>query len=105
MDIQIPTTLLDGVVLATLSREEMYGYSLTKAVQERLDISESTLYPVLRRLKKNGSLETYDVPFDGRMRRYYRITDFGKEELSHLLDDWEVFKRIIDSILKGEDNG
>ncbi len=56
MHIQIPTVLLDGTVLAALSKEDMYGYALTKIVQESLSVSESTLYPVLRRLKKKGIL-------------------------------------------------
>ncbi len=56
MHIQIPTVLLDGTVLAALSKEDMYGYALTKIVQESLSVSESTLYPVLRRLKKKDIL-------------------------------------------------
>ena len=62
MEIQIPSLLLDGTVLALLNQEDLYGYIITKNVQERLPISESTMYPVLRRLKKNELLETYDVP-------------------------------------------
>ncbi|MDR2832200.1 MAG: PadR family transcriptional regulator [Streptococcaceae bacterium] len=100
MDIQIPTALLDGTVLAILNREEMYGYVLTKTVQGNLPISESTMYPVLRRLKKNGALETYDVPYEGRMRRYYRITQTGKDELTKIWSDWVVFRDVINRLME-----
>ena len=67
--------LLDAVVLAVVSREEegTYGYKITQDVREVLEVSESTLYPVLRRLKKDGCLEVYDKQYGGRNRRYYAI--------------------------------
>ncbi|GAB2025057.1 PadR family transcriptional regulator [Lactovum odontotermitis] len=101
MEIQIPTALLDGVVLMLVSREDMYGYALTQTVQRNFPISESTLYPVLRRLKKDGDLETHDEPFEGRMRRYYRITEVGKLQLQKISADWEIFKSVIDECLGG----
>ena len=66
--------LLDAVVLAVVSREEegTYGYKITQDVREVLEVSESTLYPVLRRLKKDGCLEVYDKQYGGRNRRYKR---------------------------------
>ncbi len=102
MEIQIPTLLLDGTVLVLLSREEMYGYLLTKTVQESLPVSESTMYPVLRRLKKEGALETYDVPFEGRMRRYYKITLIGEKELQRIKDNWQEFRETMNKIMEGE---
>ena len=71
--------LLDAIVLAAVSREEegTYGYKITQDVREALDVSESTLYPVLRRLQKDECLEAYDREFAGRNRRYYRITPRG----------------------------
>ena len=71
----INTGLLDACVLAILSRGDEYGYRLTQEVKQVMDISESTLYPVLRRLMKSGWLTTYDQPIQGRNRRYYRITE------------------------------
>jgi len=67
--------LLDAIVLAVVSRdtEGTYGYKITQDVREAIDISESTLYPVLRRLQKDQCLEVYDLAFDGRNRRYYKI--------------------------------
>ena len=67
--------LLDAVVLAAVSRENQgtYGYKITQDVRRAIEISESTLYPVLRRLQKEECLETYDMAIDGRNRRYYKI--------------------------------
>ena len=104
MHIQIPTVLLDGTVLAALSKEDMYGYALTKIVQESLSVSESTLYPVLRRLKKEGYLETYDEPFEGRNRRYYSLTPRGSRHLEEIIDEWIVFRDSLDRLLEENTN-
>ncbi|EME5452171.1 PadR family transcriptional regulator [Enterococcus faecium] len=104
MHIQIPTVLLDGTVLAALSKEDMYGYALTKIVQESLSVSESTLYPVLRRLKKEGYLETYDEPFEGRNRRYYSLTSMGSRHLEEIIDEWIVFRDSLDRLLEESTN-
>ena len=71
--------LLDAIVLAVVSRkmEGTYGYKITQDVRGAIEVSESTLYPVLRRLQKEDCLETYDLAIDGRNRRYYRITEKG----------------------------
>ena len=70
------TSLLDAVVLAIVSKEAegTYGYKITQDVRSVLDVSESALYPVLRRLQTGELLETYDKEFNGRNRRYYKIT-------------------------------
>ena len=104
MHIQIPTVLLDGTVLAALSKEDMYGYALTKIVQESLSVSESTLYPVLRRLKIEGYLETYDEPFEGRNRRYYSLTPMGSRHLEEIIDEWIVFRDSLDRLLEESTN-
>ena len=104
MHIQIPTVLLDGTVLAALSKEDMYGYALTKIVQESLSVSESTLYPVLRRLKKEGYLETYDEPFEVRNRRYYSLTPIGSRHLEEIIDEWIVFRDSLDRLLEENTN-
>ena len=74
--------LLDGCVLAVLSHGDAYVYILTQQVKSQLDISESTLYPVLRRLQRDGMLKVYDRPYQGRNRRYYAITPVGRTQLS-----------------------
>ncbi|MEG1009806.1 MAG: PadR family transcriptional regulator, partial [Clostridia bacterium] len=80
MSFQLGSAILDACVLAILDKEDTYGYILTQQVKEVVDISESTLYPVLRRLQKNNYLITYDKAFQGRNRRYYQITNLGKNQ-------------------------
>ena len=101
MIFQLGSTLLDACVLAQLSREDAYGYVLTQNVKEIVNISESTLYPVLRRLQKDNCLRTYDQPFQGRNRRYYAITDEGMKLLQYYLTEWDAYKNKLDNILLG----
>ena len=101
MSFQVGAALLDACVLAILLREDAYGYVLTQNVKEILNVSESTLYPVLRRLQKENYLTTYDVPYDGRNRRYYQITDTGKKKLSEYQCQWGEYKEKVDKILSG----
>jgi len=102
MIFSINTGLLDACVLAILSRGDEYGYRLTQEVKQVMAISESTLYPVLRRLLKNGWLSTYDQPFQGRNRRYYRITGEGLTQHSLYLNEWKEYKSRIEGIFGGE---
>ena len=74
MTYQLTAPLLDACVLGIVRSEDSYGYTLTQKVRQVVDISESTLYPVLRRLQKANCLRTYDAPYQGRNRRYYAIT-------------------------------
>ena len=104
MAIQIPTRLLDGAVLAFLKQNDLYGYALTQNVQKVFEISESTIYPVLRRLKKNNYLTTYDEPYQGRNRRYYHITDNGIELLQTIQDEWQGFSTNVDQVLGGQND-
>ena len=99
MTYQLTAPLLDACVLGIVNSEDSYGYTLTQKMRQVVDISESTLYPVLRRLQKSGHLRTYDEPFGGRNRRYYAITEEGKELLAHYADEWEIYKTKIDELL------
>lgn len=101
MIFSISGSLLDFLVLAVLNHEDTYGYVLTQRVKTVIEISDSTLYPVLRRLMKDGLLITYDQPFQGRNRRYYSITESGKRQLKLFTEEWEQHKSQIDFILKG----
>lgn len=93
--------LLDAVVLAVVSREIQgtYGYKITQDVRQAIDISESTLYPVLRRLQKESCLEVYDLAIDGRNRRYYKITENGRAQLKLYKGEWCVYSKKISEIL------
>ena len=95
MSYPISSSLLDGIVLAVVERESTYD------VQKVLDISESTLYPVLRRLMKDGCLTTYDQAYAGRNRRYYQITEHGRAALRQHRIDWQNYRSGIDMIFFG----
>ncbi|MDD5930319.1 MAG: PadR family transcriptional regulator [Spirochaetales bacterium] len=93
--------LLDAIVLSVASKEGTYGYKITQEVREVMDVSESTLYPVLRRLQKDNYLETYDMEFQGRNRRYYKITANGMILLNKYRSEWNIFSKGINKILMG----
>ena len=95
--------LLDAIVLAVVSMEQdgTYGYKSTQDVRKVIEISESTLYPVLRRLLKDGCLEVYDMEFAGRNRRYYKITDAGTAQLNLYKSEWRIYSSKINHIFKG----
>lgn len=99
MDGQMKRGLLEACVLTLLSRGESYGYQLIRDLGPVMAISESTLYPVLRRLQKNGSLTTYDRPYQGRNRRYYRITVSGRALLEQYRKEWLNYKQQVDFFL------
>ena len=99
------SALLDAVVLAVVSLEGTYGYKITQDVRKIMDVSESTLYPVLRRLQKDGYLETYDMEFQGRNRRYYKITSNGMILLDKYRSEWVLFRNGVDEILMGRKAG
>jgi len=101
MAIQAAGVLLDGCVLALLAREDAYGYSLTQQVKSTLGVSESTLYPVMRRLQTDECLTVYDEPHNGRNRRYYRITARGRERRMECQAEWADFKKRVDAVLRG----
>ena len=86
------SALLDAIVLAVVSREQ--------DVRRVIDISESTLYPVLRRLQKEECLEVYDLAIDGRNRRYYKITEPGRAQLSLYRGEWSVYSQKISQIFE-----
>lgn len=96
------SALLDAVVLSIVSKEGTYGYKITQDVRTIMDVSESTLYPVLRRLQKDGYLETYDMEFQGRNRRYYKITNDGVILLDKYRSEWISYKKSVDQILLGQ---
>lgn len=97
--------LLDAVVLAAVSREEdgTYGYKITQDVRKAIEVSESTLYPVLRRLQKDSCLEAYDVECGGRNRRYYKITEAGEAQLNLYKQEWKIYSSKISAMFSGEE--
>lgn len=103
MIFQLGSSLLDACVLSILRKDDVYGYKLTQEVKRIMNVSESTLYPVLRRLTKEGYLETYDQQHEGRNRRYYALTSKGKEQYLLYLDAWKDFYERVNKIMEGGD--
>ena len=95
--------LLDAIVLAVVSKEPegTYGYKITQEVRQVIELSESTLYPVLRRLQKDSCLEVYDRECAGRNRRYYKLTQAGMERLRMYVYEWRQYSGKIAGILEG----
>lgn len=95
--------LLDAIVLAVVSKEKQgtYGYKITQDVRKVLEVSESTLYPVLRRLQKDECLEVYDLAYAGRNRRYYKITGKGQVQLELYKTEWKVYSSKITGLFEG----
>ncbi|MGI6070507.1 MAG: PadR family transcriptional regulator [Blautia sp.] len=95
--------LLDAIVLAVVSKEKQgtYGYKITQDVRQVLEVSESTLYPVLRRLQKDDCLEVYDMNYGGRNRRYYKITDRGAAQLNLYKAEWKSYSSKISQMFEG----
>lgn len=96
------SALLDAIVLAAVSRERngTYGYKITQDVKEAISISESTLYPVLRRLQKDRCLEAYDLECGGRNRRYYRVTEEGRVQLTLYCKEWKNYSEKVNRIFE-----
>lgn len=95
--------LLDAIVLAVVSKENegTYGYKITQEVRQVIEISESTLYPVLRRLQKDGCLAVYDMECGGRNRRYYKVTQEGEIQLNLYRTEWKAYSAKISGMFAG----
>ena len=103
MGFPISAGLLDSMVLSVVDREDTYGYEITQFIRSAVDVSESTLYPVLKRLQKNELLETYDKEYMGRNRRYYKITEPGQDKLVEYRREWEDYSMKISALFSGEE--
>lgn len=93
--------LLEALVLAVIDEEDAYGYVIAQRLKNLASQKESALYPVLKRLQLSGFLTTYDQPYQGRNRRYYRLTEEGKKQLNFYRNEWQEFKAMTDDILIG----
>ncbi|XFA99545.1 PadR family transcriptional regulator [Candidatus Izemoplasma sp. B36] len=100
MDSQQKKGLLELMVLASLKYEDSYGYDIKQNINDVMEISESTLYPILRRLEKQGLLETYQTIYNSRVRKYYKITNEGISKLKQSENDFRQVKTIYDYILR-----
>ena len=97
--------LLDVCVLFILKKGDAYGYKLTQEIDGLLKVSESALYPVLRRLESQEYLQTYTEEFSGRLRKYYRITARGIERLKEYRIELQDLRDVVEIITGGENDG
>ncbi len=98
METQLKRGSLDVCVLTALLRQDSYGYQIIKDLKDVIEISESTLYPILRRLEKNGYLTTYNVEHSGRLRKMYRISKLGTERIMEYLEDFKELIKVYEYI-------
>ena len=92
--------LLDVCVLAAIQSEDSYGYQIIKDIKPYVDVSESTLYPILRRLEEGRLLTVRSMEHNGRLRKYYHITDAGKARIEDFKEDWREMESIYRFITK-----
>ncbi len=102
MDVQLKRGLLDICVLAAIKDEESYGYQIVKDMKPYVDISESTLYPILRRLEPAELLTVRSAEHNGRLRKYYRITDAGLSRIEAFKEEWREIMSIYRFVTKGD---
>ncbi|NJL23929.1 MAG: PadR family transcriptional regulator [Calothrix sp. SM1_5_4] len=106
MNSQFNKGVIEMCVLALVSRRDFYGYELVETISKYIEISEGTVYPILRRLTQDKHFETYlRESNEGPPRKYYRMTKTGRDFTRGLMRDWKKFKNDVDAILEHEDGG
>lgn len=104
MNIQLKKGILELCVLSTLEKQDCYGYQLANILLTKIDVKEGTIYPLLRRLKKDGYVSTYiKESSEGPPRKYYKLTEDGLDCLSQIKNEWFEFQQAVNSIIKKED--
>lgn len=102
MTFPLNAPMFDMLVLSVIAEEDTYGYQISQIIKRASSSTkDSTLYPILKRLQENRYVETYDQPFQGRNRKYYTITDTGKQYLTELTAEWSRYRSVVDDIIKG----
>ena len=102
MDAQLKRGLLDVCVLTAIKNEDSYGYKIIKDVKPYLELSESTLYTILKRLELGNMLTVYSIEHEGRLRKYYRITKVGLARIDEFKKEWEEVMSIYKYVIKGD---
>lgn len=103
MDIQLKRGLLDVCVLASIKNADSYGYQMIKDMKPYVEISESTLYPILRRLEASALLTVRTAEHNGRLRKYYSITDAGRQRIEDFKSEWNEMVSIYNFVTKEDD--
>ena len=105
MDIQMKRGLLDVCVLAAIKDEDSYGYKIIKDMKPYLELSESTLYTILKRLEAARMLTVRSAEHGGRLRKYYRITPDGLKRIEDFKEEWKEIMMIYRFVTKEDDHG
>lgn len=100
MDTQLKRGLIEVCILSLLAKGDSYGYQLIKDIAPILSLSESTLYPVLRRLEGAQCLSVYSVEHNSRLRKYYAITDLGREKIAAFQQEWAEINKVYHFIME-----
>lgn len=104
LDPQLKRGFLETCILSVLCRGDSYGYQIIKDLSGCIDVSESTLYPILRRLESSGCLTVYSVEHSGRLRKIYRLTEAGRAQIAAFLESWGELAAMHDFIREGFEN-
>ena len=102
MDIQLKRGLLDVCVLAAIKNEDSYGYQIIKDMKPYIVLSESTLYTILKRLESSNALTVRTAEHEGRLRKYYHITDAGLARIEQFKAEWREVVSIYQFVTRGE---
>ncbi len=102
MDAQLKRGVLDVCVLAAIKNEDSYGYKIIKDLKPVVSLSESTLYTILKRLEESSMLIVRSLEFEGRLRKYYHITDLGLKRLEDFKNEWKEIMEIYSFIVEGD---
>ena len=106
MDIQLKRGLLDVCVLGAIKDKDSYGYEIIKLLKPYVEISESTLYPILRRLELNRYLTVRNEEYNGRLRKYYHITKLGLERIEEFKSEWREILAVYNFVVREDsENG
>ena len=97
----VSALLIEYLILTIVDTQDSYGYEISQMIKMVDDIKESTLYPILKKLEKAGFVTTYTQEYQGRKRKYYSITESGKEQMQYLNKEWLSYRDTIDGIIEG----
>lgn len=97
----VSALLIEYLILTIVDTQDSYGYEISQTIKMVADIKESTLYPILKKLEKAGCVTTYTQEYQGRKRKYYSITESGKEQMQYLNKEWLSYRDTIDGIIEG----
>lgn len=106
MNTQFRKGVLEICVLALISKKDMYGYEIVQNISKVIDVNEGTIYPILRRLTKEGYFETYILESsEGPARKYYKITELGNQNLNNLMTEWKEFVKAVNVLIDNDKGG